>query len=112
MGDSASGQGGGARSRRGTPKSSGSVVLTPPTGIPTQPDLETLVPGQRTPDDTRPTAPPRTVVEPCTCGHARAAHDHYRPGTDCGACGAEGCDAFRPEGGSVRKALRRMRLTD
>jgi hypothetical protein len=23
---------------------------------------------------------------PCTCSHARDAHDHYRPGTDCSGC--------------------------
>jgi hypothetical protein len=24
---------------------------------------------------------------PCRCGHAAEAHEHYRPGRDCGACG-------------------------
>jgi hypothetical protein len=23
----------------------------------------------------------------CTCGHARQAHRHYRPGSDCSRCG-------------------------
>lgn len=23
----------------------------------------------------------------CRCGHSRDAHEHYRPGTDCSACG-------------------------
>lgn len=27
-----------------------------------------------------------------TCGHAHAAHEHYRPGTDCALCD---CPAFR-----------------
>jgi len=22
----------------------------------------------------------------CECGHAEDAHQHYRPGTDCGVC--------------------------
>lgn len=57
-------------------------------------------------------APPMrsTVVEPCVCGHAKDAHDHYRPGTDCGACGATDCGEYRLEGGSVRRALRRLGL--
>jgi hypothetical protein len=50
------------------------------------------------------------VVEPCACGHGRAAHDHYRRGTDCGACGAAGCSDFRPQGGAVRRTLRRLGL--
>jgi hypothetical protein len=31
----------------------------------------------------------------CRCGHDAAAHEHFRPGTDCGACGARGCAHFR-----------------
>ncbi|PZE70906.1 MULTISPECIES: hypothetical protein [unclassified Curtobacterium] len=27
-----------------------------------------------------------------TCGHAQAAHEHYRPGTDCALCD---CPKFR-----------------
>jgi predicted nucleic acid-binding Zn-ribbon protein len=23
----------------------------------------------------------------CRCGHVAEAHEHYRPGRDCGACG-------------------------
>jgi hypothetical protein len=113
MGDTASGKTGGAR--RGTPAPKGSSVLTPPSGVPVTPDptaseLTGLVPAQRSPEDLRPPAPPATVVEPCSCGHARAAHEHYRPGKDCGACGAEACSSYRPEGGPVRKALRKMHL--
>ncbi|WP_433288992.1 hypothetical protein ACQPZQ_37585 [Pseudonocardia sp. CA-142604] len=61
-----------------------------------------------------PPAPPvqPTVVEPCTCGHAREAHEHYRPGTDCGVCGATGCSAYRARGGSVSGMLRRLGLID
>jgi hypothetical protein len=35
----------------------------------------------------------------CRCGHAREAHSHYRPGTDCALCPAGECDRFRPAGG-------------
>lgn len=28
----------------------------------------------------------------CRCGHARDAHQHYRPGADCALCD---CGAFR-----------------
>jgi hypothetical protein len=28
----------------------------------------------------------------CWCGHSRDAHQHYRPGTDCGLCGCTGLD--------------------
>ncbi len=44
----------------------------------------------------------------CRCGHPAAAHEHYRPGTDCGLCnspsrvtylrkylGTEPCQKFR-----------------
>jgi len=31
-----------------------------------------------------PHAGPRGKV--CTCGHQRAAHEHYRKGTDCALC--------------------------
>lgn len=34
----------------------------------------------------------------CECGHLKAAHVHYRPGTDCGACGRRACPKFRPAG--------------
>lgn len=47
------------------------------------------------PEDTSvgPDAAPPTR---CRCGHDAAAHEHYRPGTDCGACGAQQCGRFRP----------------
>jgi hypothetical protein len=32
----------------------------------------------------------------CVCGHARAAHEHYRQGTDCALCPAGDCPRFRP----------------
>lgn len=27
----------------------------------------------------------------CVCGHPAEHHEHYRPGTDCGACGRDWC---------------------
>lgn len=30
----------------------------------------------------------------CQCGHGRAAHEHYRPGTECALCGPEVCQAY------------------
>jgi hypothetical protein len=37
----------------------------------------------------------RRPDDPCACGHARQMHQHYRPGTDCGTCGAAVCPKFR-----------------
>lgn len=34
----------------------------------------------------------------CVCGHAKAAHQHYRRGTDCGVCGPRLCPGYRPPG--------------
>ncbi|RFU21316.1 hypothetical protein D0Z06_11060 [Geodermatophilus marinus] len=53
-------------------------------------------PSPRTPAPPRP--PLRAVGEPaaapgagppCTCGHARTAHEHYRRGSDCALCTCE-----------------------
>jgi hypothetical protein len=103
MGDSTSGQRPG---RRGRPRSPGSSVLTPPTGLP---ELNSTA--------WQPTAPPappvpETIVDPCACGHPKAAHEHYRLGTDCGACGAAECEEFRPAGGPVRRTMRRWGFVD
>ncbi len=111
MGDSVVEQPGGASPRRGRRVTADAPVLTPPTGLSAVPGLGTSIPAQRTAGDLRPTVQPpapSAVVEPCTCGHARAAHDHYRRGSDCGACGAADCAEFRPEGGPIRRALRRF----
>jgi hypothetical protein len=59
---------------------------------------------------TAPVIPPKAVVEPCVCGHARDAHQHYRPGSDCGACGARDCADYRRAGGAARQMLRRLGL--
>ena len=109
MGDMTSGSNSGP-ARRARQGKIGSSVLTPPVGIP-------AVPNQRAADDTptappvAPPKPPEVVVDPCVCGHARAAHEHYRRGADCGACGARDCAEFRREGGSFRKTMRRLGLT-
>jgi hypothetical protein len=92
-----------ARQRGGRRHGSGSSVLTPPTGVP-------AVPAQRTAPETPITPPKRpAMVDPCACGHAKAAHEHYRAGTDCGVCGATACAAFRPaERTGVLRRLFRM----
>ncbi|HYH30032.1 MAG TPA: hypothetical protein VD903_06570 [Pseudonocardia sp.] len=87
--------------------------------MPALPDVEAF-PTQRTdsghsgPLPVQPPAPPaqRTVVEPCTCGHGRAAHEHYRPGSDCGTCGRAACAEFRPEHGRWRSFKRKLGLLD
>jgi hypothetical protein len=33
-----------------------------------------------------------TVPTVCRCGHAADAHEHFRPGYDCGACHCRGFD--------------------
>ena len=48
---------------------------------------------------------PRTTL--CRCGHDAEAHEHYRPGSDCGACGAAQCGRFRAQGRRRRPRLRR-----
>jgi len=32
----------------------------------------------------------------CRCGHPKTAHEHWRDGDDCGACGAAVCRRYRP----------------
>ncbi|GAA1284244.1 hypothetical protein GCM10009609_56510 [Pseudonocardia aurantiaca] len=97
-----------AAQRGGRRPGTGSSVLTPPVGIPAVPDG--AVPAQRA-APVSPNTPPKrpAVVDPCTCGHPKAAHDHYRAGTDCGVCGATACAKFRSvkRKGIVRRLLRR-----
>ena len=38
----------------------------------------------------------------CRCGHGAEAHEHYRPGSDCGVCGDEQCHRFRTPGARWR----------
>lgn len=40
------------------------------------------------------------MIEPadeprCQCGHAKNAHEHYRPGSECALCDEGVCDQFR-----------------
>jgi hypothetical protein len=81
--------------------------------MPVIPDLESSIPVQRrgalpTPAD--PPQPPaqHTVVDPCTCGHGPEAHEHYRPGSDCGACGRRACAEYRPANTAWRRFMRSM----
>jgi len=79
-----------------------SSVLTPPTGVPVVPDDPAAL-------LTSPSAGPAPVVSSagvCLCGHGTPAHEHWRPGSDCSACGATGCSTFRRRGGRVRGLLR------
>jgi hypothetical protein len=57
---------------------------TPPAPVEQEPPPAPEVPGA---SDVPPTL--------CRCGHDAAAHEHYRRGTDCGACGAQSCARFR-----------------
>ncbi|GAA1284249.1 hypothetical protein GCM10009609_56520 [Pseudonocardia aurantiaca] len=80
------------------------VALSSPEDAPAVPDPRAAIPAQRADSppnsslDSPPDSPqaPRTIVDPCVCGHAKEAHEHYRQGSDCGACGATACAAFRP----------------
>jgi len=89
------------------------AVLTPPTGLPAvEPTAPPQIPAQRGP--TGPGVPPRPVddagVRLCACGHPEEMHEHYRPGTDCGACGSRSCGSFRLDGFDDRPSnpLRRL----
>ena len=99
MGESAS-RPTGAGQRRGRRHGAASPEVAPssPEDMPAVPDLSAAIPAQREDSPPVPDSPPapRTVVDPCVCGHAKEAHEHYRQGTDCGACGATACAAFRP----------------
>lgn len=73
------------------------------------------IPAPRTPtEDAGPPAPvtPATpsAVEMCRCDHERDAHEHLRPGTDCGICGIA-CRSFHARTGrGARSAGTRSRL--
>ena len=103
-------QPGRADPRRGRPRNPGSSVLTPPTGLPIFPDLATAD-AERADIIRSCRDVSRIEIDPCVCGHGRTAHQHYRPGWDCGLCGAVTCCDYRPVGGGpLRRMLRRLGL--
>jgi hypothetical protein len=77
---------GGSRDREGAV---GLALRTPPAGLSPVPALARAA-----------------VINPCRCRHGRAEHEHFRAGTDCGACGGSGCGRFRPVEGRLRRRLR------
>jgi len=100
-----------ARHRRAT--GSASSTLTPPIGMaPVPPGPAPVEPPPVAPVPAPPASarPPDAAVGLCVCLHARAAHEHYRRGSDCGVCGADGCAAYRRRGGALRRMLRRVGL--
>ena len=97
------------------PTTPSAAVLTPPTGLPAiEPTAPPRIPAQRTPATPNPPTPVDARVRMSSCGHPEEMHEHYRPGTDCGACGARTCSSFRLDGedrpaGRLRGLLRRRR---
>lgn len=45
----------------------------------------------------------------CVCGHLYEAHQHYRAGTDCGACAATACARYRGADSVRVRAARLLR---
>jgi hypothetical protein len=37
------------------------------------------------------------MLNTCTCGHDRRAHQHYRGGSDCSRCAPEHCPRYRAD---------------
>jgi len=69
---------------------------------------EVTAPARRRPDEDPGGARPRTPATTlCRCGHEAEAHEHFRSGSDCGACGAQECRRFRPQGRGRWPRLRR-----
>ena len=84
--------------------------------MPAIPDFESSFPVQRRVAPPVPADPPQppaqhTVVDPCMCGHGPAAHEHYRPGSDCGACGRTACGEYRSANSTWRRFLRSVGIT-
>ena len=98
--DDATGPGPHGRRPASHPSTPSAAVLTPPTGLPAvepTPTTAPAIPQQRTPAEPVTPLPPAVPgVRLCACGHPEDMHDHYRAGTDCGACGARACGSFRP----------------
>ena len=47
--------------------------------------------------------------ELCRCGHAAAAHEHFRPGTDCSLCLLGRCQQFSSAVAFPARVLSRLR---
>jgi hypothetical protein len=47
----------------------------------------------------------------CVCGHPRAAHEHYRRGTNCSLCVRGACHSYRSSTNVVRWVLTRLRTS-
>jgi len=41
----------------------------------------------------------RSTADVCRCGHQRAAHEHYRAGSDCSLCPPGRCSGYVRRGG-------------
>jgi len=93
--------------RRKRHHKSGLTLLTPPVGMPSVPCEQ-----QPTAPPATTAKPPEAVVDPCVCGHAPAAHEHYRRGSDCGACGAQACPKYRLEAGAVARRPSRAKRAE
>ena len=96
------------RSGQGATPSRGSIVLTPPGGIPIAFDpsvLDTAAVSVAGGTPVVETAP-ELAASPCVGGHDSDAHRHWRPGSDCGTCGSEACTTYHPRGGALRRLLR------
>jgi hypothetical protein len=42
----------------------------------------------------------------CKCGHAHAAHQHYRSGSECSVC--SDCPRYRPALGLLARAIEKL----
>jgi hypothetical protein len=103
------------RTTDGAQGSASPSVMTPPLGLPRTGAPE--IPAQREAEilQSNPISGPITPVPPrapevamCTCGHAAEAHEHYRAGADCGACGEQVCGQYTPvDGPDARPGLLR-----
>ena len=113
-------------------RTTGSSVLTPPTGVPAVPGDAPLFPVEQRPRPAVPRVdpvpdlpvpdlpgPPATRLPTdameapagfCLCSHESRAHEHWRPGSECGVCGLGGCPTYRERGGRARGILRKLRL--
>jgi hypothetical protein len=101
------------RTPRATKRDNDLTLLTPPVGLPATPEVASGHP-RPAPESGRPVEAeaesPGAAPAPggCVCGHPRAAHEHYRRGSDCGICGVTKCAAYRRPRGILRRMLGRV----